>query len=107
VYVGPETVLGTDFKKHVLRGLNFRENIIQVIIDEAHAISEWGGDDFRPDYAKLGELHGLLPPNIPFLAPTATCSNDTMDDITAKLCLSTNTLRIEYSNEKLNIALSV
>jgi superfamily II DNA helicase RecQ len=30
-----------------------------------------------------------------------------MDDITAKLCLSTNTLRIEYSNEKPNIALSV
>jgi superfamily II DNA helicase RecQ len=107
VYVGLETVLGANFKKHVLRSANLRENIIQVVIDEAHAISEWGGDNFQPNYAKLGELHGLLPPNIPFLAPTATCSNDTMNDITTKLCLSMNTLRIEFSNEKPNIALSV
>src|SRR5882762_7947832 len=87
MYAGLETVFSADFKKHVLRSANLRENIIQVVIDEAHAISEWGGDNFQSNNTKLGELHGLLPPNIPFLAPTATCSNDTMDNITTKLRL--------------------
>lgn len=40
------------------------------VIDEAHCISEWGSD-FRPDYARLGELRSMFP-NTKILGMSAT-----------------------------------
>ena len=46
VLIGPETMKDLEFLKHAVLQAPFREQIIQVVVDEAHAISEWGGDDF-------------------------------------------------------------
>ena len=50
VFVSPELALQRDFQITVLASPAFRKHIIQLVIDEAHAISEWGTDDFRPEY---------------------------------------------------------
>ncbi|MDP3274502.1 MAG: ATP-dependent DNA helicase RecQ [Deltaproteobacteria bacterium] len=54
-----------------------------VAIDEAHCISQWG-HDFRPDYARLGEvLTRLNPPRV--LACTATATPHVRRDIRESL----------------------
>ncbi len=54
-------------------------------IDEAHCISQWG-HDFRPEYARLGEVRRRLgePPTI---ALTATATEDVRADIIQRLGL--------------------
>ncbi len=48
-------------------------------VDEAHCVSQWG-HDFRPDYARLGEMRRLLG-NPPCIALTATATPDVQTDI--------------------------
>ncbi|MCB1035007.1 MAG: RecQ family ATP-dependent DNA helicase, partial [Acidobacteria bacterium] len=54
-------------------------------VDEAHCISEWG-HDFRPDYARLGELRQRIgaPPTI---ALTATATDTVRKDVVEQLQL--------------------
>lgn len=52
-------------------------------IDEAHCISQWG-HDFRPDYARVGEIRAALG-NPPVLALTATATPDVQRDILGRL----------------------
>ncbi len=55
-------------------------------IDEAHCVSQWG-HDFRPDYAKLGEVRTALG-NPPCLALSATATPDVQADIREVLGLA-------------------
>ncbi len=73
-YIAPERFRHNAF----LRALR-DANIALFAIDEAHCISRWG-HDFRPDYARLGEvLSELRPPRV--LACTATATPDVQRDI--------------------------
>jgi ATP-dependent DNA helicase RecQ len=54
-------------------------------VDEAHCISQWG-HDFRPDYARLGELIAQLGPER-VAALTATATPDVRNDIVRQLGL--------------------
>ena len=55
-----------------------------LVVDEAHCISDWG-HDFRPDYKRINRIIKLLPPNIPFLATTATANDRVVNDIKDQL----------------------
>lgn len=48
-------------------------------MDEAHCCSQWG-NDFRPDYKKLGALRVSFP-DTPILALTATATSEVCDDL--------------------------
>ncbi|KAJ6613186.1 P-loop containing nucleoside triphosphate hydrolase protein [Mycena sp. CBHHK59/15] len=105
--VGPEMALSPQFHKHVLNQIPFTKNIICLIIDELHCICEWGTDDFRPEYAEIVKLVGRLPTGLPILGATATAPIDVIKDILANLGLPEDCARVQVSNEKLNVSLSV
>ena len=75
LYIAPER-LGSNFFCNVLRGLP----IAQVIVDEAHCISEWG-HDFRPSYRLIGEWLNSLPKRPIVGAFTATATKYVENDI--------------------------
>ncbi len=77
-YVAPERFFAGNFQQII-----GRQNVKLLAIDEAHCISQWG-HDFRPEYARLGEVRRLLgsPPTI---ALTATATEDVRQDIIHQL----------------------
>lgn len=95
------------FHKHVLENATFQNNIISVVVDEAHNISEWGTDDFRPEFSRIAALLARLPAGVPVTAASATVPPEVIADIQDKLGFGTNCETISVSNEKLNVALSV
>ncbi|KAJ7027813.1 P-loop containing nucleoside triphosphate hydrolase protein [Mycena alexandri] len=105
--VGPEMALSTRFHKHVLNQVPFTKNIICLVIDELHCICEWGTDDFRPEYAELIKLVVRLPTRLPILGATATAPKDVIQTILKNLGLLEDCARVQVSNEKLNMSLSV
>ncbi len=95
LYVSPERLKSEIFQ---VRFAKMKINLIA--IDEAHCISEWGYD-FRPSYldiAALREIH----PTVPFLALTATATEDVVEDIQKKLAFKSNNV-IRKSFERKNL----
>ena len=82
LYIAPER-LGSNFFCNVLRAMP----IAQVIVDEAHCISEWG-HDFRPSYRLIGEWLNSLPKRPIVGAFTATATKYVENDIKKLLGLN-------------------
>ena len=80
LYAAPEGLSQPDFQKFLATLL-----VSFVAVDEAHCISMWG-HEFRPDYRKLGDLRRSLP-GAPFLALTATATEQVREDILKQLHL--------------------
>src|SRR5690242_2551024 len=74
LYVAPERFFASSFLP-VLRSLHPKF----LAIDEAHCVSQWG-HDFRPEYARLGEVREWLG-NPSVIALTATATEDVRNDI--------------------------
>jgi ATP-dependent DNA helicase RecQ len=82
LYIAPERLFGKDDRLMVfLKTLN----VVQIAIDEAHCISQWG-HDFRPEYLMLAGLKNEFP-YVPVIALTATADKLTQKDILEKLNL--------------------
>ncbi len=80
LYAAPERIMTGGFVDDLRRwGVN------AVAVDEAHCISEWG-HDFRPEYRQLASLRETLP-GVPFLALTATATEQVRGDIVTQLKL--------------------
>jgi len=77
--------------------------VTRLAVDEAHCISEWG-QDFRPDYWKLGEYRVLLG-NPPSVALTATATPKVATDIVGSLGLQ-DPLLIRTGIERPNLMLA-
>jgi ATP-dependent DNA helicase RecQ len=80
LYVAPERFAVRD-KSEVQRLKDLRPNFL--VVDEAHCIDRWG-DDFRPDYGRLGEIRAALG-RPPVLAFTATAGVDAQQRILRSL----------------------
>ncbi len=74
LYIAPERLMRPDFIERLQL-----VDIALIAIDEAHCVSQWG-HDFRPEYAKLGQLETLFP-SVPRIALTATADPQTREDI--------------------------
>lgn len=103
--MSPEIAISPEFRKAVISKQAFWGRLRIVVIDEAHCISLWGGS-FRLDYANLGLLRGRVPKHVPFIVASATLPDHILDDIRAKLKLSTNACMIRMTNARPNVALS-
>jgi len=98
IYVSPEKLSQEKFQKILLN-----LDISFFAIDEAHCISQWG-HNFRPDYAKLGNLKKVF--NKPIIALTATANNLTKEEIVNKLNLR-NPKEFVSSFDRSNLSISI
>jgi ATP-dependent DNA helicase RecQ len=78
LYVAPERLMLEHFLENAKRW-----NTVQIAIDEAHCISEWG-HDFRPEYRELAKLRTFFP-HVPIMALTATATERVRKDIVQQL----------------------
>ncbi|KAK7013934.1 P-loop containing nucleoside triphosphate hydrolase protein [Favolaschia claudopus] len=106
VFVSPELAVTPKSHENVLSRKPFSDNIISRVINEGHCISEWGNDDFRPEFSKLSLLLARLASGLPVVVGSATLHRDVVADIQGKLRLRRDCARVSLS-EKPNIALSV
>jgi ATP-dependent DNA helicase RecQ len=81
LYLSPEKLAGQE-----LRELLPALKVDLLVVDEAHCISQWG-HDFRPEYARLGEIIKLFPVRPIVAAFTATATPVVAQEIAASLGL--------------------
>lgn len=79
LYLSPERALSVSF-----RSMLERIPVSFIAVDEAHCISRWG-NDFRPEYAKLAMIRKITGPHTPFIALTATATDEVIQDIIESL----------------------
>lgn len=96
LYISPERIETELFKARIEK-----MNVNLFAIDESHCISQWGYD-FRPSYLNIVKLREYKP-NVPFLALTATATNDVVKDIQEKLQFKKENV-LQKSFERKNIA---
>jgi ATP-dependent DNA helicase RecQ len=88
--VSPERLANPGFGRRVMDELAGRLGLL--VIDEAHAVSDWG-HDFRPDYRRVADVLQTLNPATPVLATTATANARVSVDVAAQLGPATLVLR--------------
>lgn len=99
--VSPERLANPGFGRRVLDGLAGRLGLL--VIDEAHAVSDWG-HDFRPDYRRVSDVLQRLNPDTPVLATTATANARVTDDVAAQLGATTLVLRGQLARASLELS---
>ncbi len=99
--VSPERLANPGFGRRVLDGLTGHLGL--VVIDEAHAVSDWG-HDFRPDYRRVADLLRRLNPRTPVLATTATANQRVTDDVAGQLGEATLVLRGQLARASLELS---
>src|SRR3954467_9804085 len=99
--VSPERLANPGFGRRVLDGLGGALGLL--VIDEAHAVSDWG-HDFRPDYRRVSDVLQRLNPSTPVLATTATANRRVTDDVAEQLGHSTLVLRGQLARASLELS---
>ena len=79
LYVSPERLRSDLFKARLAK-----MNVCQLVVDEAHCISQWGYD-FRPDYLEIAAVRQIVRTSVPVVALTATATPEVARDIQDKL----------------------
>ena len=83
VVCAPERLMMPEFREQI-GSLKATEGLAQIVIDEAHCVSEWG-HDFRPAYLQLGRTVKERLGGPPVLALTGTASRAVYKDMIAHL----------------------
>ena len=99
--VSPERLANPGFGRRVLDALAGRLGLL--VIDEAHAVSDWG-HDFRPDYRRVSDVLQRLNPETPVLATTATANQRVTDDVAQQLGEATLVLRGPLARASLELS---
>jgi RecQ family ATP-dependent DNA helicase len=93
LYVTPELCQNNTFRRN-LQTMHRQRELVRIVIDEAHCISEWG-HDFRPAYKALSWFrHSLTNPPVPISALTATATSQVRTDIINILGLNPHRLKL-------------
>ena len=98
--ISPERLANPEFLEQVLGAV--ADNIVFLVVDEAHCISDWG-HDFRPDYRRIERLVRLFPANLTLLATTATANRRVMNDLYAILGPNLHVLRGDLNRPSLTL----
>ncbi|XP_063444125.1 recQ-like DNA helicase BLM [Mytilus trossulus] len=92
VFSSPEAALTSGMWRKSLTSGVFHDRVKAVVIDEAHCITEWGGE-FRKEYDRLNELRSVFPEKTAFVALTATATQTMRTEIMKKLQMIRNDTR--------------
>lgn len=96
LYISPERLRNETFIADLRR-----IDVSQIVIDEAHCISQWGYD-FRPSYLNIRRIRKEKP-GVPILALTATATPAVADDICTQLDMeSPQVFRMSFTRENIN-----
>ncbi|KDQ11991.1 hypothetical protein BOTBODRAFT_83150, partial [Botryobasidium botryosum FD-172 SS1] len=106
ILMSPEMALNNESVRKTFLHPPFVKKVVGVFIDEAHCISQWGGD-FRKDYGRLGSLRALFPKGIPFCLLSASFRPCVLKDVTSKLGFDDTAVIINVGNERSNVALII
>ena len=90
LYVTPERFRKTEFTESLKK-----TQIDLLAVDEAHCISSWG-QDFRPDYSRIGEFRKLIG-NPRTIALTATATEEVQQDIIRQLHIRNEDISVFHS----------
>ena len=97
LYISPERISTRIFQTRLQK-----MNLNLVAIDEAHCISQWGYD-FRPSYLKIATIRELISDKIPFLALTASATQQVTEDIIKRLEFrEKNVLRTSFERKNIS-----
>ncbi|ELU11528.1 hypothetical protein CAPTEDRAFT_187225 [Capitella teleta] len=92
VWSSPEALLDASLPwRRLCTTLNARVSLLA--FDEAHCITHWG-EEFRPDFTRVGELRSLVCPSTRTLILTATMSADMRDRVFSLLHLPGKQVKI-------------
>ncbi|KAI0079102.1 P-loop containing nucleoside triphosphate hydrolase protein [Panus rudis PR-1116 ss-1] len=106
LFMGPEMALTHAGCREVLMNLGSSGKILGFVVDEAHCISQWGGD-FRTKYAELKGLRTFVPPQIPIVAFSATVTPAALGDIERSLKLELwHGFYLNMGNDRPNIQMT-
>ncbi|KIJ10154.1 hypothetical protein PAXINDRAFT_86470, partial [Paxillus involutus ATCC 200175] len=107
ILLGPEMCLEHEGFHDLFKSSSFTKNLVALVIDEAHCISQWGGD-FRTSYSKLGELRSYVPTTVPILATSTTLAPSTLEEVRDKLHINPKkSFFVNLGNDRPNITPSV
>ena len=82
-------------------------HLLAIIFDEAHCISQWGGD-FQPAYAQVDKLWALVPIHVPVLLMSATLNPKTLKEVCKIMKVDLwNAFYLNQGNHHANISVSV
>lgn len=109
IIVSPE-ILNNDSRFEDLWGTKkFTDNLVNLVLDEAHVIKEWGGT-FRSDYLRIGPIRYLLTrkPTVGLHLGTATMPPHRVDELITNMHLREDHTHIfRLSTDRTNIFMSV
>ena len=87
----------------LLRDPSWAECFMYVVIDECHCVTQWG-KKFRTTYSKVDRLRSFVPPNIPFLATSATLPPTSFIEICKLLEISiSHGFHLNLGNDRSNL----
>ena len=95
MFLSPEMVSENQECIETLRTIGLRGDLLGFFIDEAHCISQWGGD-FRPAYHLLKRIRTYVTPGTAIAALSATLAPKAFTDV--EECLLINAVRAFYLN---------
>lgn len=106
ILASPE-MLGNPRFFDLMTSSKYTQKIGVVVIDEAHCISQWGGD-FRPTYRELGKLRAMMPLGIPILATSATLTPLALTDTRKVLEIQeAKSFHLNLGNDRENVKLDM
>jgi len=107
IVVSPEQIMKPDWEfERLLKNPLFVSQIISIVIDEAHCLTDWG--EFQPEYRELGWLRYILPSTLPLLVVSAMITKSTFNDITRLLHMQQDrTVVCRRSSDRPNVKIGV